>query len=208
VNEYEVARFVHALRPDEPIPLNIVLVFMRQSLSEAALFGPKMEREVFNEVMRRYEWVRQRWPTEPRYAAEQAMLLLENQSLLPQGKALEMAEKIAFEGLKIDPRHPESTIALAKTQYFSHGAAHGLNVLAQAIPYAFRMRDRRLMEVAYVRILVAPKRITELAEMEEKLRRIQPNNEVGHLGQVNIPFYDEVDARLRKIVQEHQKPKP
>lgn len=202
INEYEVARAIHAVRPAEPIPLNVMLASMRQTLADAEPFGPELERGVLQEVLEAYEQARHQWPTEPRYAAEQAKLLLERHGLMPAGDAINLAENIALAGLKADPRHAESTVALAEAQFLRGDKPQALNILAQAAPHAFRMRDRRLLEVAYVRMLVAPREIKALADMDARLRKIQPNDDLGYIRDANMAFYDQVGASLRKIVEE------
>jgi len=200
ITEYNIARVVHAIRPDEPVALNVVLGTLRLSADEAGLWGPVVQREVLREVAAKYDWARKRWPTEPRYAAEQATMLLKYRELVGADDAIHEAEKIALEALKANPLHAESVIALAESQILLGRRQESLSVLRQAASYAFRMRDVRLMEVAFVRLLTYPTSNDEINEMEEKLRKILPTDDAGRRVTENRAYYDYVQKRLSEIM--------
>lgn len=201
INEYEVAKLLHAIRPNEPIPQNLVLRYMAQGVNEAGLFGKDTQRAVLLETAETYDTARKHASNRTQLGAEEAALLIEHRKLLPAGEALQRAEKIALATLKIDPRHAESILALAETQFAQGRKAAGLNILAQAVPQLFSIRDRRLLEVVYVKHWLAPATNPELDKMEQALRKIAPYTVDGK-GSDNPALYDQVNKKLREIMRE------
>ncbi|MCA1977735.1 MAG: O-antigen ligase family protein [Thiobacillus sp.] len=170
--ELEAARFIHAMRPQEPIPRNIVLRYMSESIADAALLGPDMPKAVLIESIEAYSHARKSAVNRTQLGAEQAMLLIRHRGLLPTGEALQRAEEVVFQTLKLDPRHAESILALAEIQFARGETVKGLNILVQAIPHIFSMRDRRLLEVVYLQRLLAPAKYPALDSLEKKLRQM------------------------------------
>ncbi len=200
VTEYGVAKIIHAIRPTEPIPQNLILGYMVQSVGEAGLFGKSMQRTVLQETIEAYDTARLYMPNRTQLGAEEAMFLIKYRNVLPEGEALQRAEQIALETLKIDPRHAESILALAEVQFALGHKTAGLSMLAQAIPQLFLIRDRRLLEVVYVEHWLAPETNPELDKMEQALRKIQPYTVEG-MGSDNLALYDQVDKKLREILR-------
>lgn len=198
--EYEVARFIHAFRPEEPIPRNIVLRYMAEGIDEAALLGPDGPRAVLNETLEAYERARKSAPNRTQLGAEEAMLLISHRKLLPDGEALRRAEQVAFTTLKLDPRHAESIIALAEVQFARNRTAAGLQILSQAIPHLFIIRDRRLLEVVYVRHLVAPAHYPQLEDIERRLRKA-PSVSVGGAQADVTGLNDRAEAVMRDVLR-------
>jgi O-antigen ligase len=201
ITEYELARFIHAIRPTEPIPQNLVLRYMAEGVDEAGLFGKKMQQDVLLETLAAYDAARLQMSNRTQLGAEEANLLITHRNLLPGNEALARAEKVALETLKLDPRHAESIIALADVQFAAGNKNVGLNVLARAIPHIFRIRDRRLLEVVYVQHLIAPVSDPELTKMENALKKVMPYTVDGNSGE-DPALYDRVDAYLRKVMQQ------
>lgn len=197
--EYEVARFIHAVRPQEPIPRNIVLQYMAEGIGEAALLGPEMPRAVLNETLEAYDQARKSAVNRTQLGAEEAMLLIRYRRLLPEGEALRRAEEIAFQTLKLDPRHAESILALAEVRFARNDTAQGLNMLAQTIPHIFSMRDRRLLEVVYVQRLLAPARYPALEALEKALRKMPS---IGVRGGSDAAFFDRVEKSMQDALRQ------
>lgn len=198
--EYEVARFIHAFRPEEPIPRNVVLRYMAEGIDEAALLGPDGPRAVLKETLEAYERARKSAPNRTQLGAEEAMLLIEHRTLLPDDEALQRAEKVAFATLKLDPRHAESILALAEAQFAQGRTATGLQILSQAIPHLFIIRDRRLLEVVYVRHLVAPARYPQLEDIERRLRKA-PSVSVGGTPADATGLNDRAEVVIRDVLR-------
>ncbi|MBD3813159.1 MAG: O-antigen ligase family protein [Betaproteobacteria bacterium] len=199
--EYEVARFIHAVRPQEPIPRTIVLQYMAEGIDEAALLGPGGPLAVLNETLEAYEQARKSAPNRTQLGAEEAMLLINHRKLLPNGEALRRAEDVAFETLKLDPRHAEAILALAEVQFMRNHTAAGLQILAQAIPHLFSIRDRKLLEVVYVRHLVAPARYPQLDEIERVLRKT-PSVSVGGTPADTAALNEKAEAVMRDVLRQ------
>jgi O-antigen ligase len=200
INEYEIARLIHAIRPNEPIPQNLVLRYMAQGVDEAGLFGKATQRDVLLETISAYDAARIRMPNRTQLGAEEAMLLIEQRKLLPNTEALQLAEKTALETLKLDPRHAESIIALAEVQFSTGNKAAGLNIISQAVPHLFRIRDRRLLETIYVQHWLLPTVDPKLNTMEQALRKIMPYTIEGNSGE-NPALYAQVDTYLHELMQ-------
>ncbi|MBS0329139.1 MAG: O-antigen ligase family protein, partial [Proteobacteria bacterium] len=199
--EYEVARFIHAFRPEEPIPRNIVLRYMAEGIDEAALLGPDGPRAVLNETLEAYERARKSAPNRTQLGAEEAMLLISHRKLLPDGEALRRAEQVAFTTLKLDPRHAESILALAEVQFARNRTAAGLQILSQAIPHLFIIRDRKLLEVVYVRHLVAPARYPQLEGIELRLRKAQSVSVGGNRADV-MGLNNQAEEVMRNVLRQ------
>lgn len=199
--EYEVARFIHAFRPEEPIPRNIVLHYMAEGIDEAALLGPDGPRAVLNETLEAYERARKSAPNRTQLGAEEAMLLISHRKLLPDGEAVHRAEDVAFATLKLDPRHAESILALAEAQFAQNRTAAGLQILSQAIPHLFSIRDRKLLEVVYVRHLLAPARYPQLEDIERRLRKEQSVSVGGNPADVT-GLNNEAEAVMRDVLRQ------
>lgn len=199
--EYEMARFIHAVRPQEPVPRMIVLHYMAQGIDEAGLLGPDMPRAVLNETLEAYEQARKSALNRTQLGAEEAMLLIAHRKLLPDGEALRRAEDVAFATLKLDPRHAEAILALAEVQFVRNHTAAGLQILAQAIPHLFSIRDRKLLEVVYVRHLVAPARYPQLDEIERVLRKT-PSVSVGGTPADTAALNEKAEAVMRDVLRQ------
>jgi O-antigen ligase len=200
ISEFEIAKAIHAIRPTEPIPQNLVLRYMAQGVDEAALFGKDTQRAVLQETVAAYDAARVHMSNRTQLGAEEAMLLIDHRKLLPDDEALQRAAKIALETLKLDPRHAESIVALADTQFAAGNKAAGLNILAQAVPHIFRIRDRRLLEVVYVQHWIAPTIDPKLNKMELALRKVMPYTVDGNSGE-DPQLYDQVDAYLHEVMK-------
>lgn len=199
-SEYEAARFIHAVRPHEPIPRNIVLRYMAQGIDEAALLGPDAPRVVLSETLEAYEQARKSAVNRTQLGAEEAMLLIEHRKRLPDGEALRRAEQVAFETLKLDPRHAEAILALAEVQFAQNRTAAGLHILSQAIPHLFSIRDRKLLEVVYVRHLLAPARYPQLEDIERRLHKA-PSVSVGRNPADVSGLNNQAEAVMRDVLQ-------
>ena len=200
ISEFEIAKLIHAIRPTEPIPQNLILRYMAQGVDEAGLFGKDTQHEVLQETVAAYDAAREHMSNRTQLGAEEAMLLIEHRKLLPGDEALQRAARIALETLKLDPRHAESIIALADTQFAAGNKAAGLNILAQAVPHIFRIRDRRLLEVVYVQHWIAPTIDPKLNKMELALRKVMPYTIDGNSGE-DPQLYDQVDAYLHEVMK-------
>jgi hypothetical protein len=130
--------------------------------------------------------------------ADEAMLLIKYRTLLPEGEAIRRAQQVALASLKLDPRHAESIIALAETQFAQGKKSSGLNILAMALPHIFSIRDQRLLEVAYLKHKLAPTQIAELDDMDRALRKISPYTVDGKGGDDPV-LYQHVAQRLNAI---------
>ena len=200
MTEDELARLIHAIRPNELAPQNLLLHNMTEAINMAGLFGKDSQRAVLIETEKAYDIAREHASNRTQLGAEEAMMLIENRKLLPEGEALKRAERIAIDNLRIDPRHAESILALAEVQFAQGHKGAGQSILAQAIPLLFRIRDRRLLEVVYVKHWLAPATNPELDKMEQALRKIQPYTVEGK-GSDNLVLYDQVDKKLREIIR-------
>ena len=200
VNEYQLAKAINFLRPNEPIPQNIILKTLAQTVDQASSFGEPIQRAVLTETLEAYDSMTEQATMRTRMLADEAMLLVEYRTLLPEGQAITRAKQLALASLKLDPRHAESIIALAETQFAQGNKASGLNILAKALPHVFRIRDQRLLEVAYVKYDLAPTRTAELDDMDRDLRKISPYTVDGKGGDDPV-LYAHVAQRLAEITR-------
>lgn len=199
--EYEMARFIHAFRPQESIPRNIVLHYMAEGIDEAALLGPDMPRAILNETLDAYDQARVSAFDRVQLGAKEEMLLIQHRNRLPDGEALRRAEQVAYETLKLDPRHAESILALAEIQFIRNNKSSGLQILSQAIPRLFSLRDRRLLEIVYLRHLLEPENYPRLDEMEQSLRKM-PSAGVGMTPAETAALSDKAEALMRDVLRQ------
>ena len=200
INEYELAKAINFLRPNEPIPQDIILAAMAQTVDQALSFGQPIQREVLRETLEAYDSMTGQATMRTKMLTDEAMLLVKFRTLLPEGEAIKRAQQLALASLKLDPRYAESIIALAETQFAQGKKSSGLNILAMALPHIFRIRDQRLLEVAYVKHNLAPAQIAELDDMDRELRKIAPYTVDGKGGDDPV-LYHHVAQRLNEIAR-------
>ncbi len=129
LNEYKLAQAIHFVSPNEPIPQNIILKGMKQTIQQAQSFGAPIQRAVLSETLEAYDDIIPGATFRSNALADEAMLLIKYKDLLPAGEAIARARKVALESLKLDPRHAESILALAQTQFAVGNGPAGIRIL-------------------------------------------------------------------------------
>ncbi len=202
INAYDIAKLIAAIRPQEGIAQEIMLKTSEHALTESAgieMKGGNFQRELLNEVLERFDFVRAQYANNPYIGVREAKLLITYHASLNDDVAYTKAHQILSDNLKADPYHADSMIELARLQVAEGHRSDALYTLQRATHHILSRRDHQLIDVEILRQLAAPQKIAELDAIEKQLRNVRSDSETGKALILPANFSENIDARLASI---------
>lgn len=207
VNAYSIAKLVAAIRPQEGIAQEAMLQTAEQSLADSegiSMTGGNFQRELLNETLERFDFVRAQTANNPNYGVREAKVLIKYHACLDGDTAYIKAHQILEENLKADPYHANSMIELARLQVAEGHRNDAFHTLQWATHHVLSRRDQQLIDVETLRQLAVPKIIPELNDIEKQLRTVRSDSETGKPLILTPHFSEDIDARLHAILVQIQ----
>ena len=193
---YEIARFIAAIRPNEYIAQRYVVDSAAQALDEIDPRNTLLQKEVFLEIMEKYDVLRRNSANSPELGSTEADLILKHRHLMPGNSAIQQARSVAKSALESDPRHVASIIALADSYFLEGNPSFGYEVLSTGISKMIFLRDRLILQAEVLKHQIPQKEA--LDQIQDKLKNIRFACKVGDcLG--NQAIEDEQQTRLRRF---------
>lgn len=204
VNAYQVAKFISAVRPSSGIAQEVMLQASEAALKDSdgiKMTGGNFQRELLQEVLDRYEFVRAQTANSPAYGVREARTLIQYRDLLEAGVALGRAREILTQNLRTDPFHVDSMIALSRLDVVEGRSQQARQLLAMSLQHVLSRRDQQLLVVEMLRQRAAPRQIAELDSIEEKLRSVRSDSETGKALIFAANFSEDIDKQLEGIAR-------
>ncbi|MGO9444552.1 MAG: O-antigen ligase family protein [Thiobacillaceae bacterium] len=205
LNGYDIARLLSAVRPQEAIAQEVMLQVSEHALADGGRADVKdadMQRELLKETLDRFDFVRAQTANSPNLGVREVKLLLANPGSLGPDVAYAKAQEVLRDNLAADPYDANSMIELARLQTAEGRRADGLQTLQRAAYRVLTRRDQQLIAVEVLRELAAPRVIAELDNLEQQLRNVHSESEMGHGLQLAPHFSEDIDARLKAIAEQ------
>ncbi|MDO9014719.1 MAG: O-antigen ligase family protein [Polynucleobacter sp.] len=203
-NAYTVAKFISAIRPSSGIAQEVMLQFSEEALkafSKINMENGGFKRELLQETLDRYEFVRAQSANSPAYGVREARTLIQHHDVLDPGVALKRAREILTQNLRTDPFHVDSMITLSRLDVVEKQPLQARQLLITSTRHVLSRRDQQLLFVEVLRQRAAPKKITELDVIENKLRAVRSETETGKALKLPANFSEDIDRQLGAIAQ-------
>lgn len=204
VNTYQVAKFISAVRPSSGIAQEAMLQANEAALKDSdgiRMTDGNFQRELLQETLDRYEFVRAQTANSPAYGVRETRTLIQYRDLLEAGVALGRAHDILTQNLRTDPFHVDSMIALSRLDVVEGRSQQARQLLAASMQHVLSRRDQQLLVVEMLRQRAAPRQIAELDSIEEKLRGVRSDSETGKALLLPARFSEDIDNRLEVIAK-------
>ncbi len=202
VNAYKIAKFISAVRPSSGIAQELMLQSGEAALKDSAgisMVGGNFQRELLQETLDRYEFVRGQTANSPAYGVREARALIHYRALLESGFALKRAREILTLNLRKDPFHVDSMIVLSRLDVLEGHPLQAQALLAAAMQHVLSRRDQQLLAVESLRQRAAPRQIVELDSIEKELKNVRSDSETGKALVLSADFSENIDRRLLEI---------
>lgn len=207
VTTYYVANLITAIYPKEYISQQAMLQIAQQYLADNtnnSEVADEFKRQLLTETIDRFELVRARSANNPTMGVREAKMLIEHHAMLGDSVAYPKALQILMSNLKTDPYHANSMIMLARLHVAQGNRAEAMRTLQYAANHIRSRRDQQLIALETIRHLAAPRVISELDEIEQKLGIVKSDSETGKPHILPPNFYEDIDARLIAIASQVQ----
>lgn len=204
VNAYQVAKFISAVRPSSGIAQEVMLQASEAAVKDSdgiKMTGGNFQRELLQEALDRYEFVRAQTANSPAYGVREARTLIQYRDLLEPAVALRRAREILTQNLRTDPFHVDSMIALSRLDVVEGRSQQARQLLAMSMQHVLSRRDQQLLAVEMLRQRAAPREIAELDSIEKKLRSVRSDSETGKALILAANFGEDIDKRLEEIAR-------
>ncbi len=209
VGAYNVASFITAIYPKEYISQQAMLQIAEQYLADNINnneITEEFKRHLLAETIERFDSVRSMSANNPAMGVREAEMLMEHHALLGDSVAYAKAHQILIGNLKTDPYHAKSMIMLARLHVARSNKIEAMHVLQYAANHIRTRKDQQLIAVETLRQFAAPKIITEMDELEQKLGTVKSDSETGKPHILPPNFYEDIDAGLKAIAEQIQPP--
>lgn len=207
VTAYKIAKLITAIYPQEGIAQEFMLQTAEHALADSggvSMTGGNFQRELLNETLERFEFVRAQTANNPNIGVREVKALLAHQDDLPPKVAFAKAHAIIQANLTADPFHANSMIALARLQAAEGHSIEAFFTLQRATQHVLSRRDQQLLNVEILRQLAAPIVISQLDDIEKQLREVRSDSETGKPLILAPHFSEDIDASLNVIAQKIQ----
>lgn len=202
VNAYKVAKLISSVRPSSGIAQELMLQSGEAALKDSegiSMEGGNFQRELLQETLDRYEFVRAQTANSPAYGLREAHTLIQYRDLLEPEFALKRAREILTLNLRKDPFHVDSMIALSRLDVLEGRPLQAQALLAASMQHVLSRRDQQLLAVESLRQRAAPRQIAELDSIEKELRNVRSDSETGKALILAAGFSENIDKRLSEI---------
>lgn len=202
LSDYTVANVITTIRPKEGIAQEFMLQTAEHYLTDNISFNKldsNFQKQLLTETIQRFELVRSQTANNPNLGVREVKVLLAHKDILGNDVANKKAHQILSNSLSIDPYHANSMIMLSRVQVSEGYRDNALSMLKSAKQHVLSSRDQQLISVEGLRQLAAPKIITELDEIEKKLRLVRSDSETGKPLILPPHFTEDIDRRLNQI---------
>ena len=202
ITTYDIAKLISALRPQEGIAQEVMLRSVENALKSSdgvQMKGGNFQRRLLLEALDRFDYVRAQTANSPNVGVREVKVLLANRNSLGDDIAYARARQVLDDNLAANPYHAYSMIYLARLDVLTAHAGAAMEFLRRSQGHVLSRRDQQLLSVEMLRQLAAPKVIAELDNIEEQLRKIRSESEVGKVMAFSPEASEAIDARLNAI---------
>lgn len=206
-NAYRLAELITAIQPQERVSQETILQTAEQALENPVFInkmGDDFYRQLLNATLQRFDAVRALNANEADLGVRQANMLMRHQAAFEQGLAYKNAHHVLYANLKANPYHVDSIVTLSRLQRLQQKPEAALHTLMHARMYIHKKPDNQLLNIESLRQAAAPEVISELNDLEIKIRRAQQNAKIGKPLQLPRNFYEDIDVRLNAIADQLQ----
>lgn len=203
-NAYQIAKIISAVRPSSGIAQEVMLQASEAALKDSdgiQMTGGNFQRELLQEALDRYDFVRAQTANSPAYGVREARTLIQYRDLLGAGVALRRAREILTQNLHTDPFHVDSMITLSRLDVIQGRSQQAQHFLSASMWHVLSRRDQQLLVVEILRQRAVPRQIAELDSIEEKLRGVRSDSETGKALILAANFSEDIDKRLEEIAR-------
>lgn len=201
-NAYTIAKFISAVRPSAGIAQEFMLLNSEDALKNSAgisMEGGNFQRDLLEETLDRYEFVRAQTANNPAYGVREARTLVQYRDLLGSANALRRVREILTQNLRTYPFHADSMIALSRLDVVEGHPQQAQQFLALSVQHVLSRRDQQLLVVEILRQRAAPRQMAELDSIEKKLRNVRSDAETGKTLSLVANFSENIDKQLMEI---------